>query len=206
MILARTRAADAAQNGSPTTSSRILSAGAQLFREQTYAQATTRELSSRLGITNGSLYYHVANKEDLLYKICLESLARVTTAVTAAVEAETDPLAKVRAIFDAHLGSVLSDLDLHATMLFELRSLTGERRTEVQAARDTYQALVTSVVAGAQKDGSLRSDLSAKHLTLGLLSLLNWVISWYDPAGSMAPGKLADMFWEMFANGAVPRG
>jgi AcrR family transcriptional regulator len=201
--LARTRAATAAQDGSLPTSERILAAGAQLFREQTYALATTRELSSRLGITNGSLYYHVANKEDLLYKICVESLARVTAAVTAAVEAETDPLARVRAIFDAHLGSVLSDLDLHATMLFELRFLTGERRSEVQAARDQYQSLVTSVVADAQKAGALRTDLSAKHLTLGLLSLLNWVISWYDPKGAMSPAKLADMFWEMFTNGAL---
>jgi AcrR family transcriptional regulator len=201
--LARTRAADAAQNGSLPTSERILAAGAQLFREQTYAQATTRELSSRLGITNGSLYYHVANKEDLLYKICVESLARVTVAVSAAVEDQSDPLARVRAIFDAHLGSVLSDLDLHATMLFELRFLTGERRADVQSARDRYQALVTAVVADAQKAGALRTDLSAKHLTLGLLSLLNWVISWYDPKGSMPPAKLADVFWEMFTKGAL---
>jgi len=188
-----------AQDGGLSTSERILAAGAQLFREQTYALATTRELSSRLGITNGSLYYHVANKEDLLYKICVESLARVTSAVTAAVEAQTEPLA----IFDAHLGSVLSDLDLHATMLFELRFLTGERRDDVQSARDRYQALVTSVVADAQQAGALRTDLSDKHLTLGLLSLLNWVISWYDPKGAMSPATLADMFWELFANGAL---
>jgi AcrR family transcriptional regulator len=203
LIVARTRAADAALDGSASTSSRVLSAGAQLFREQTYAQATTRELSARLGITNGSLYYHVANKEDLLYKICMESLVRVTAAVSAAVDAEEDPLLRVRAIFDAHLGSVLSDLDLHATMLFELRSLTGERRTDVQSARDQYQALVTSVVADAQKAGALRTDLAAKHLTLGLLSMLNWAIAWYDPTGSMPPEKLAEMFWDLFTNGAV---
>lgn len=188
------------------TSSRILTAGAELFREHGYAVSTTRQLSARLGITKASLYYHISSKEDLLRLICLESLRRVTGSVTAAVDAVTDPLDKVRAALDAHLESVLGDLDLHATMLLELRALTGEFREEVQRARDNYETLVNSLIANAQEAGALRTDLTAKQLTVGLLSMLNWTISWYQPGGGLTPSELAEIFWKLFLGGAQAQG
>lgn len=188
------------------TSSRILTDGARLFREQGYAVSTTRELSARLGITKASLYYHISSKEDLLRLICLESLRRVTESVTAAIEASSDPLEKVRAAMYAHLESVLGDLDLHATMLLELRALTGEFREEVQQARDAYELLIISVVANAQEAGTLRSDLTAKQLAVGLLSILNWTISWYRPGGGLSPSELAEVFWKLYLSGAQARG
>jgi AcrR family transcriptional regulator len=185
------------------TSSRILTAGAELFREHGYGPSTTRQLSDRLGITKASLYYHIASKEDLLRLICMESLRRVTESVVAAAEAQTDPLEKVRAVFHGQLESVLGDLDLHATMLLELRSLTGAYREEVHEARDAYEALITAVVAEAQAAGALRTDLTTKQLTLGLLSLLNWTISWYQPGGGLSPDELAEVFWRLYLNGAI---
>jgi AcrR family transcriptional regulator len=188
------------------TSSRVLTAGAQLFREQGYGVSTTRELSARLGITKASLYYHISSKEDLLRLICLESLRRVTESVGAAIDANSDPLEKVRAVLYAHLESVLGDLDLHATMLLELRSLTGEFREEVQQARDAFEVLVMSVIANAQEAGALRTDLSAKQLTVGVLSLLNWTIAWYHPGGGLSPSELAEIFWRLYLTGAQERG
>jgi TetR/AcrR family transcriptional regulator, cholesterol catabolism regulator len=184
------------------TASRILTEGAQLFREQGYAVSTTRELSARLGINKASLYYHIESKEDLLRLICLESLRRVTEAVNEALESSDDPLEKVHAICHAHLTSVLSDLDLHATMLLELRALTGQRRIDVQRARDTYESLLVTAIADAQTAGLMRDDLTAKDLTVGLLSLLNWTISWYKPDGKMSPDDLAEMFWRLYTGGA----
>jgi AcrR family transcriptional regulator len=187
------------------TSSRILTAGAELFREHGYAVSTTRQLSARLGITKASLYYHISSKEDLLRLICLESLRRVTESVAAAAEADNDPLETVRAAMYAHLESVLGDLDLHATMLLELRSLTGDFREEVQQARDAYEILFTSVIANAQAAGALRTDLTAKQLTVGVLSMLNWAISWYQPGGGLSPGELAEVFWKLYLDGARRR-
>ncbi len=187
------------------TSSRVISDGARLFREQGYAVSTTRELSARLGITKASLYYHIASKEDLLRLICLESLHRVTESVSAAVDAQSDPLEKVRAVLRAHLESVLGDLDLHATMLQELRALTGAYRDEVQVARDAYEALVIRVIADAQEAGALRADLTVKELAFGLLSLLNWTISWYRPGGGLTPSELATAFWKLYFGGAQAR-
>src|SRR6266567_7135797 len=103
------------------TADRVWTVAAALFREKGYHAATTRELADRLNITRASLYYHVAKKEDLLYGICLESLRRVSEAVQKAVEETDNPIKRIRALIRAQLTSMLADLDMHATMLLELR-------------------------------------------------------------------------------------
>src|SRR5258707_8624024 len=99
------------------TAERVLSEAARLFREQGYAAATTRELARRLGINKASLYYHVARKEDLLYKICMVAMGGIYDAVKAAVESETEPAERIRALIRAHLRCTLTEIDLHATMM-----------------------------------------------------------------------------------------
>jgi AcrR family transcriptional regulator len=184
------------------TSGRVLVAAAQLFRERGYASSTTRELSARLGINKASLYYHISSKDELLYGICIESLRRVHEEVAAAVEAEADSRERIRALVRAHLHSMLTDLDMHATMLLEGKALTGDKANDVQAARDRYEQLVVQTVAKAQRAGVLRRDITARHLTLGLLNLLNWTMAWYKPEGGLTPAELADILSDLYLNGA----
>lgn len=48
------------------TRERILDVAVDLFIEQGYAGTSVRDISERLGMTKGSLYYHFASKEDVL--------------------------------------------------------------------------------------------------------------------------------------------
>jgi hypothetical protein len=57
-------------------------------------------------------------------------------------------------------------------------------------------------VSKAQRAGALRRDVTAKHLTLGLLNLLNWSMAWWDPEGELSPGDLADVLSDLYLNGA----
>jgi TetR/AcrR family transcriptional regulator, cholesterol catabolism regulator len=179
---------EAAAEGVERTSARVLSEAAQLFRERGYAASTTRELSARLGINKASLYYHISSKEDLLHGI--------------AVEAESEPRQRIRALIRAHLHSMLTDLPMHSTMLLEGKALAGPKADEVQAARDGYEKVVLQTVSKAQRAGALRRDITAKHLTLGLLNLLNWSMAWWNPDGDLTPGDLADILSDLYLNGA----
>ena len=191
-----------AAEGVERTSARVLSEAARLFRERGYGASTTRELSARLGINKASLYYHISSKEDLLHGICIESLRRVHEEVAAAIDAESEPRERIRALMRAHLHSMLTDLPMHSTMLLEGKALSGQKAEEVQAARDAYEKLVLQTVSKAQRAGALRKDVTAKHLTLGLLNLLNWSMAWWNPEGELSPGELADVLSDLYLNGA----
>ena len=188
---------------STTPAERVIAEGARLFRERGYAASTTRELASRLGINKASLYYHVAKKEDLLYQICIVSMTRIYEAVAAAVESETEPVARIRALIEAHLQSNLTDIDMHATMMLEMRSLTGSQHDEVMDLRNRYEGLVGSTVARAQRAGALRHDIPATYLRILLLNLLNWPLTWYVPEKGMSPEKLSSYTYELYINGAT---
>jgi len=187
------------------TRSRLLTEGAALFRERGFNATTTREISARLGINKASLYYHVPSKEALLRDICIEALERTKAALRGALEAEPDQSQWIPALIHAHARSMLSDLEMHATMLFEMRSLTGDYYAQVRASRDEYEALVLGTVTAAQKAGALRGDLTAKQLTMGLLNLLNWTLSWWSPDGDLTPDQLADLLADIYINGGLPR-
>src|SRR5512143_1649202 len=47
----------------------ILDAAAQLFSEQGYAGTSTRAIALAVGIKQASLYYHFANKEQMLVEL-----------------------------------------------------------------------------------------------------------------------------------------
>ena len=188
-----------------TSLQRASAVGARLFAEKGYAATTTRELSSALGVTNGTFYHYFSTKEELLLQICDESLTRIGEAVSAAVAEAPSAGEKVTALIRAHVETMLGDQNLHKTMLTELRSLTGDHLAAVTARRDSYDRLVRETLAAAQAEGSLRRDIDPRTLGLLLLNLLNWTIFWFDRKGDLSPGKLAAAITTVFLDGATPR-
>lgn len=183
----------------------LLPAAARLFWKRGYTAASTRELSSLMGIQKASLYYHMKSKEGLLNELCVESLRRIDARARAAVEAEVDSTEQLRALIHAHVTTMLIDQEMHATMLTELRSLSTKHRTEVVRLRDLYEQLVCSVLAACQESGALRRDISARVLGLCLLNLLNWTVFWFKPSKGLTSDVLAETFIKVFLEGVLER-
>lgn len=184
------------------TLKRLLAVSARLFRAKGFGAATTRELANLTGIQNASLYYHIKSKQDLLYLLSKDSLDHITSEVEAAVSGVDDAAERVRRLIFAHVTTMLADRDQHATMLIELRSLRGRNRNDITRRRDRYEELVRSVIQQCQSDSILRSDISARHLTLVLLNVMNWSIFWFDPGGELKPRQWARVLYAVFMNGA----
>jgi AcrR family transcriptional regulator len=184
---------------------RAIEVGAALFAEKGYATTTTREISRALGITNGTFYYYFPSKEDLLVQICQNSLERIIGEATKAIEQADSPLEKLTMLIRAHVSTMLSQQELHKTMIIEIRSLSGANLDAVVRRRDDYEALVLSVLTEAQEAGAIRSNASPNVLSLLLLNLLNWTIVWFSPTGPLTEQDIASEMVELFLEGARPR-
>ncbi|MGH3085826.1 MAG: TetR/AcrR family transcriptional regulator [Rubrobacteraceae bacterium] len=189
--------------GGAGTARQLRRGAAQLFWKNGYAATTIRELAELIGVQKASLYYHIAGKEDLLYDICVESLGNIHDAVVEALANESDALARVHVMIEAHVASMLDDKEKHATMLTELKSLSPARREAVVGLRDGYEKLARAVISDAQEAGVLRSDMSAKELQLGLFNLLNWTIFWYRTDGDLSPGQVSGLLKSLYLDGAL---
>jgi AcrR family transcriptional regulator len=185
-----------------STFERLLEAAATLFAQKGYAAASTREIAGILGIRKASLYYHVENKEDLLYNICKSSLEQIRRDGAEALAIVEDPRERIDTLIRTHMQSLLRD-QMEFVAVGEMHFLSGERLTEVIGLRDAYEDLVRSVLRDGRKAGVLRDDISAKYLCLILLGLLNRTELWYRRDGGLAPDELALVFESIFLNGVT---
>jgi AcrR family transcriptional regulator len=184
---------------------RLLESAAILFSRKGYTASTTREIAEMLGIQKPSLYYHIDNKEDLLYAICQSSLEQIAADVGAALANVEDPLARARILVHAHVDNLVRDQARHAAAVSEMRALSGDRLGNVIVLRDAYEKLVRNVLKDAQRAGVLREDIPDKFLSLGLLGLLNRIEVWYRPTGELRPRELGQIFETIFLTGVARR-
>ena len=97
------------------TRQRILDIAVDLFIEQGYAGTSVRDISERLGMTKGSLYYHFASKEEVLNALVaplLEDLDQFVLDAAAAGKIDRDLLERLVNLLDEHgvlLRSLMGD-------------------------------------------------------------------------------------------------
>ena len=140
----------------------------------------------------------------MLFEISTWSIAAISAEVGAALDDESEPLDRLRALIVTHVVTLLSDTDRHATALGELRSLRGSRRKHVVAVRAGYESLVRTLIDNAQKSGSVRQDIEAKYLALALLNLMNYSVIWFQPRrGGAPPRAIAEILADVYLNGVV---
>jgi AcrR family transcriptional regulator len=189
----------------PTTD-RLYDSAADLFWRHGYAATTTREIATAFGIQQASLYHHIANKEDLLYRICVSSLEPFVKDVPTTVEQAACPVDRIKLLIHAHLTNLLRYQQRNVTQLTELRSLSTRHRTEVLALRDKYEQFSRAILKDAQAAGAIRDDVSAKFLNLELMSILNHATLWFRKRKTLNETQLAEIFTKIFLDGAATPG
>ena len=146
----------------------------------------------------GSLYAHIASKQDLLYEAMREGAA----AFHAALDTIPDglpPTEKVRAALRAHLRTVSNQLDVATVFTREWRYLEGERRERFVAERRRYEERIRALFREGRELGELRSDLDDTTAALLALSASNWAYTWLRPG--LDTDALADRFYALLLDG-----
>jgi AcrR family transcriptional regulator len=194
-----------------STTERLFDAAAALFCRQGYGATTTREIAAAVGIQQAALYYHIASKEDLLYRICISSLEPFLAEVPAKVEQSECPAGQICAFIHAHLTTLLRYQQRNVTQLTELRSLSTRHRAEVLAMRDKYEHFSRSILDNAQKAGAIRADVPVKYLNLALMSILNHATLWFRREKTLNQDRLrddqlAEIFTQVYLEGAATHG
>ena len=181
---------------------RLLENAAALFREKTYGRSSTRDLASRLGISQPSLYHHVGSKQELLERICVESINRVSEEVRAKASSAESP---IRELFNLHMNLLVRDREMHLARVLELDALDDDAHARVAARYADYAGLISTIIEAEQQAGRIRDDLAADQLAIAVLNLLNWSVFWLEPGDTQAADTAADLFATVFLEGVATR-
>jgi AcrR family transcriptional regulator len=167
----------------------ILDAAAELFSEHGYAATSTRAIAMAVGIKQASLYYHFANKEQILAELLVNTVVPSLDAATALNRRPDPPEAKLWALaaYDVRL---LCSGRWNIGALYLLPELRTERFAPFHQQRHELRSAYAGLVAAGRTSGAFDcpDTTVATDLVFGLVES---VVPVRQDRGRMDPTSVA---------------
>jgi AcrR family transcriptional regulator len=178
----------------------IVDVAAELFGEKGYHGTSVRDISHEVGILAGSLYSHIASKQELLAEILRRYSARAR-AVLEPLEASTmSTRDKLRAVFLVYFEMTAEAPSQARVAVHDFRSLAPEELEVSRQRRRDTQAIVTRILQQGIDRGEIRPT-DPKLVTMAVFSITNWAVEWFDPHGATTVEEAAGFFADLLVDG-----
>ncbi len=152
-----TRPADRSSKGERTRR-RIVESASLLFNTRGVAGASMADISAATGLEKGGVYNHFATKEELAIAAFEHGAGLVIARLDAAMDAESSPLQKLRAIAayyrDPQRSTVRGGCPIMNTAI-EFDSTNFEMRDRARQKFDRWRDSVAAAVTGAIEAGEI---------------------------------------------------
>jgi len=178
----------------------IFKAIAKLFKEKGFYHTSIKDISDKVGLRGGSLYYHIKSKEDALFNICESAINTLLSELENIVRTNDDPRIKLKKIIENHIDYFLKNFYETAVFLIETKALGDDYQKLYTAKRDRFEFHVRSVLKEGMAKGLFRKG-DVKLITFAILGMLNWLVIWYNPEGKWGPDKIKKEFIKVIFSG-----
>lgn len=178
-------------------------AGTRIFNRKGFTGTSLDEIAEQLNVSKGAFYYHIRNKEDLLYA-CYERSNEIT--------------ARIQRRAQRGDGSGLEKIDETARRIFHVQNsargplirfntitaLPTPRRLEILAATEAANARFEEFINAGKADGSVRDvdPLLAGNLMTGAINASMDIELWRRVDDL---DEAARDYFDLFYNGLLPR-
>jgi AcrR family transcriptional regulator len=172
----------------------LLELAEELFAERGYAGASMDELARRAGVTKPVVYELFGNKEGLFGACVDRSIERLSTEIAAAVHAEDEPEARVRAGGLAFIRFAAGN-----RVAFDLMSMGGSFAEKARAVRESQAELVRGLMAEMAAEGTdpRELEIAAYAVNAAYEGVAHWM--WAHPEVDIE--RIADWIAELLIPG-----
>lgn len=181
----------------------VLAVAVKVFNEHGYDATSVADLSAALGLTKSALYHHFESKSAILALALDDALDALDAVVDEAVARHPLASDRLRAIIRGAVRVLTAKLP-SVTLLLRVRG-NGEVETTALARRRAFDQRVTAIVAEAQREGLIRDDVDAAVATRLIFGMINSVVEWYRPGGSVDPSELGEDILRVTLDGLQSR-
>lgn len=168
----------------------MLDFATDLFARRGYEGTSVRAIADEMGIESGSLYSHIANKEEILLEIVERTAELFFTRAEAALKAGGSAEERLVGLAGAHFTVVHESRAAVRVYYEEWRQLDRARQRKVVGLRERYESMFRGVIEDGTKQQEFK-PLDIDSTTLVIISVLNWSLNWYQPDGRLEPEELA---------------
>jgi len=166
----------------------ILEAAVRVFARQGVANASLTDIAQEAGVTRGAIYWHFANKADLINSLW-EQVQSFYAPLTQASEHidEPDPLGKLQELYCSFFAGMVEDPIQQ--QLFRILFDEGDRSKDTETVRQLHQELrceryhgLQTVFLHAIQRGQLPADFEVQLGAVTTFALIhgliaNWVMN-----------------------------
>lgn len=180
----------------------------RVFAERGYDGASMDDVARAAGITKASIYHHVSGKEALLERglgRALDALFAILDEPDARAESDVSgrrAVERLRYIVERVAATTLHLLP-ELTVLFRVHGASKSERNAVERRR-AFDRHVTDIIAQAQSEGDVRTDLDPRLLARLIFGMSNSVVEWYR-SGTLTREAIAHAVVAIAFDGIVAR-
>ncbi len=181
----------------------VIRAAVRVFTARGYDATSMDNVASELGISKSALYHHISSKEEILELTVVQALSRLEAVAEEMAEADVSAGAKVRGLLRGSIEVLCSD-PKSVALLLRLRGNSEVERSALERRRILTRSVIP-LVAAAQEEGAIRSDVDASLLTRMIFGMINSTSDWYEPEGRLDADELAATFESVVFGGLAPQ-
>ena len=136
----------------------ILDAAVAVFADKGFHRSRVSDIAGQAGVADGTIYLYFKSKDDLLITIFEERMEQLLRQARTAVDDVSDPMEKLCAFAQFHMGMVEENRSLSSVLQVELR-LSNKFMKEYHPQRlREYLDIVGEIVREGQTKGLIRKD------------------------------------------------
>lgn len=176
----------------PIQRKRILRAAADLFAEQGYHGTGVEELSKKVELGRGALYYHIGTKEKVLAEICRVNVSEMIAIGNEIKAGPGSAEQRFREVAARLMRNIADNVPEWTVFFRDYIALKGPRLKEVLGLRGEFEQIVKDLIDEGMESGELRrlDPIAVK----GLLGQFNYSYLWVRSSGRLEPEQIAAVF------------
>lgn len=184
----------------------VLREAGRAFSKRGYHNTSLDDVAKALGISKGTLYNYVRDKQEILfafhqlaYDLSDRAFALGRTLGGTGADLLRNVLTQYIELLTGELGA--------CGALIEVDALRPEDRAEATRRRDRFEADFLTIIEDGMRDGSIRA-VDPKLAVFTFMGAINWLPRWYVPGGRLSGQEVARSMADLLLSGltaAPPR-
>ena len=181
----------------------VIRAAARAFSQHGYHNTSIDMIAAQLNVTKPTVYYYVANKEQLLFECFVAGLERIRVAMGRAGRLPAPAGERLQLVISNYAQAIASEYGW-CMVRAEDQDLGPELGARIKALKSEIDQGIRKLLREGMRDGSIHK-CDPKMTAFAIAGALNWIAHWYRQNQSMSPRQIADAFARIFYQGLLPR-
>jgi len=163
----------------------IINAAIDLIADNGIQQMTIKNLALKIGFAEGAIYRHFKSKMEILLGILTMFKDNKNSALSQMQSStKTDALSKLQSLFQERFAHFSANPAI-AAVIFSEEIFQNDKRLSEEVFRimQESQDIVRTVIENGQKTGQMRTDISAKQLSLLITGALRLIVTQWRLSG-----------------------